>query len=142
MKPGPKGPWKYTETYLDHEADLLLAYAERSKLPTLEEFTESRDYWPEVIQNEKFVDRSAKFRLAHKRFKSIQLRKWLCSAANGDINATVFIFFAKNVLGWRDEKHIRATVDNLISFGMDRKLIPQDNRLSEFMESIESDVQE
>lgn len=116
-KRGPKGPSKYTEQFLDIEAVALEAYAESSNRPLVEEFATRRGYYSQVIWNEKFSERSAKFGFALKRFKDIQKVKWLELALTTK-NQAAAIFTLKNVSDMRDEQYLRAE-------GLDTKQIVQ-----------------
>ena len=109
-KRGPKGPSKYTKEFVEDQADKILAFAISERLPTEQEygFTQHLDIdrfsdWinpKDSSYNEKFVG-------AFKQFKQIRHFKWLKAAANGEIPPAIFIFFSKNVLGWRDEQYLK-----------------------------------
>lgn len=109
-KTGPKGPSKYTPEFIEAQADAIILYAEREAKPTEQEYatTQSLDMrrFGEWCDPNK-PTYNEKFSVALKRFKQIQYYKWLKQAADGLVPPAVFIFFAKNVLGMRDEQHIK-----------------------------------
>lgn len=113
-KTGPKGPSKYTPKFIEAQAEALIAFADRivaiDRFPTLalysasqgidrQRFSEWADKKSETF-NEKFSD-------ALKKFKGIQEDMLIQKALDGTYNASFSIFTAKNVLGWRDEQHIK-----------------------------------
>lgn len=114
-KRGPKEPSIYTQDFIEAQAEALIVFAEKvialDKFPTLALFAASQNIdrqrfseWAREgseYYNEKFSD-------ALKKFKGLQEDILTQNALNGSYNASFAIFTAKNVLGWRDEQHIKA----------------------------------
>lgn len=69
---------------------------------------------------------------AIKAFKNTQEADFVDGISTGRYNASSGIFILKNVAGYRDEKHIRASVEQLISFGVPKNELPEGNRLAEY----------
>lgn len=109
-KRGPKGPSKYTQAFIEAQAEALIYYAEKASKPTEQEYA-----YTQSLDTKRFSEwanpenpaYSEKFSEALKKFKNIQYYKWLTLAADGNIPPAVFIFFAKNAMGMRDEQHIK-----------------------------------
>lgn len=114
-KRGPKGPSKYTKSVLDALAEKLIEYAhktiEQGKFPTKAGFAASQHIAREQLIE--FVSPKSpyyheKFSFAYKEFESLQEQNLVDGALSGKYNASFSIFTSKNVLGWRDEQHIKA----------------------------------
>ena len=114
-KMGPKGPSKYTKEFVNNLASHLLEYVSNEKFPTEQEFCALQHVGIQRLTefaNPNHASYNSTFSEAFKEFKNIQHYKWLKLAAEGSMPPAIFIFFAKNVLGMRDEQHIKG--DGLI----------------------------
>lgn len=109
-KRGPKGPSRYTPAFIEAQAEALLYYAEKAKLPLIKEYASTQRIPAQELSNfanPKDSNYNQKFAEALKRFKDIQEYKWCLATASGDVQQAFGIFLLKNVSEMRDEQHIK-----------------------------------
>jgi len=99
MKTGPKGPSKYTQDFIEKEADALLEFCKTTDRPFLCTFAVQRGYPADVFTD--MARANEKFSRALKMFKHFQEDKLIELGMNAK-NPTFMIFALKNVAGWRD----------------------------------------
>ncbi len=101
--PGPKGPSKYTQEFLDKEADALLDYVNTCEMvPFIWEFTKDKDYCSEKLWQ--LSQSHERLSYALKKLKDEQAHKLVILALANKTNTAMSIFTLKNVAGWRDAK--------------------------------------
>lgn len=97
----PKIIYKFTDEFIEAEADALLQYMKTEKvIPFLKDFCVQRGYSSRTI-SERFVY-NEKFAEVLALFKDYQEATLVKGAMTGTINYKFTIFTLKNVAGWRD----------------------------------------
>lgn len=102
-KRGPKGPSKWTESFIEEQAGLLQEYTlatPEGKFPSVEDFCKNRPY--SAARLSELKETNEKLSEAIKKIQELQVAKVL----NGEVwNPAVGIFLMKN-RGWKDTQHL------------------------------------
>lgn len=105
---GPKGPSKYTDEYIEREADALLAWMNASDDNVfLNKFTKTRDY--EASRLNEFAKKNDKFLLAFKKAKDHQEEKMFKMALEKKIDINFVKYFLPRMI--QDRPHWKASWD-------------------------------
>lgn len=122
VKRGPKGPSKYTEAFIESEADALLEYAKTAEIPFLKDFCWQRGYGSQRISE--FMN-NAKFSEALNRFKDRLETQLVFGGLTNKLNSYMVMNTLKNVAGWRDKQEVEhsgeLTIKDLVSDVEDRQ---------------------
>ncbi len=101
-KRGPKGPSKYTQEFIEAEADALIAWYEVSADNIFKkDFAISRKYCAQRLTE--FANVNEKFSDALNRAGDIEEMRLVNGALKGKYNAYFAGLTLKNVAGWRDK---------------------------------------
>ena len=114
LKRGPKGPSKYTQGFIEGQAEALLIYAETSEklgvpfsLQRFSALSRTPIQYFSQFADEKSIYYNEKFHEAYRIFKSWQESNVSENALLGKYDSGFAWRFGKNVFGWRDEQHLK-----------------------------------
>lgn len=104
--PKPGSPYKYTQIFIDKEADALIQYAQTCEtIPFLEEFASKRGYWVQYLSE--WAHKNEKLSDSIKKTMDIQRYKLLILSLARKIDNTTTIFILKNNHGWKDKQELQ-----------------------------------
>ncbi|MFA4871304.1 MAG: terminase small subunit [Pedobacter sp.] len=112
---GPKGSSKYTDEFIEAEADALDKWLDviatdpitgkQGKLNFwLGSFASDRGYYRQLLTE--FAAKNEKFHDIYKKAKQTQENRMIHGAIRNNLNPTMVIFALKNVAGWRDKQEV------------------------------------
>jgi len=111
-------PIKYTDPFIEKEAEALLAYAKKATIPYECHFAPKRGYSSKRLSE--WAARNAKVKDALEQFKDIQQYKIVFSAMSNKINPKFAYCMLKNVAGWRDRREVIGDTETKIILIQDK----------------------
>lgn len=142
-KRGPKGPSKYTKSYLEEIADKLEDWIQIKTNVWLGDFAAENNMNRHDLSRE--APKSEKLFATYKKAKQVQENRLVKLGFSKGANAAFVIFTLKNVAGWRDKTEIEHTgglLNKLLSEISDEKESIVKNRDRQFKkESEEQEVE-
>lgn len=131
-------PYELTEKEIIKDGhSAVIQVNEASDFPSFAGFAAKMGVCRDTIQE--WCDKHPEFSVAHKKAKVLQESWMTTNGMKSLINTPFAIFTAKNVLGWRDQKEVKATVGQTVK----QESSPEDKKqldlLAEFLKTKLSD---
>jgi hypothetical protein len=104
QKRGPKGPWKFTEEFIEELATKLEQYTEANPLPIWSDFCYNHKLHRQIAQD--LCAKSQKFSDAYERMMGRQEGGLIKAGISGKGNSSFITFIMKNNHGYKDRTDV------------------------------------